>query len=1102
MKKELILLGLGLCLCGTQIYALDNASPVGQTVLPAGFDLDQLKEEVRWINLKAVRAAVDNMKKMQGFDVIAAERKLAELAGLTEAGFEGLETGDSAAVDRAVKALALKKEILFANPLLDVDKILTIRYRVGDHDKQIMTPNLGTQPNNWSNQMSAWRNGFDAELVELSNLRGDLRSRTVLKAPRKGASIADPVLHWNADRLMFTSLDSMNRWRVFEVNTDGTGLHQVIENDELDLEFIDATYLPDGRVIAVSNIGYNGVPCVNGSDPVGNMVQYNPKTKEMRRLTFDQDANWHPTPLANGKIMYTRWEYTDLTHYFSRIVMHMNPDGTEQKSLYGSGSLFPNAIFDMQPLPGNTVRFVGIISGHHGIARSGRMIIFDPSISRKEEKGMVQEIPFSTREIVPEIKDELVNGVWPQFIKPYPLNDDYFLVTAKLAPNTRWGIYLVDIFDNVTPLALNEGEGFIYSIPVKKRPVPPVIPDKIKPGSKEATVYIQDVYEGEGLRGVKRGTVKELRVFAYEYAYLNTLSDHYMQGIQSGWDIKRLLGTVPVEEDGSCIFTIPANTPISLQPLDAEGRAVQWMRSWLTGMPGEVVSCVGCHEDQNTLPRPSNNIASKKQPSSILVTEGGPHSITFGLDIQPILDRACVACHNGENADIPNFKDTSRVGITDWSGTRYYGKSYLAFHPYVNRQGPEADMYVMKPYEYHASTSEVVRMLKEGHKNVRLTDAEWRKLYAWIDMNAPYWGMFNANDIHGIKQISRREELADKYANGAGVNWQAEIAAYADYLKAQGPVTAVMPEPETAPVYSKVSVKRWPMTEEAVKDLQTQAGETRKEVEIAPGVKIAFVRIPAGSFVMGDNNRPVSAPEHKAVVKKAFWMSEKEITNEQYEAIFPEYDSRIYAQFWKDHTTPGYPANKPGQPVVRVSYNEAMDYCDKLKEKTGLNVTLPTETQWEWACRAGSDTDFWFGNKGVDFGGYENLADVQLEKMAVTGIDPQPMSKEDPWFPYYNYLPKNDRVDDGRMIPQGVGEYKPNAFGLYDMHGNLAELTRTEYAPYAKKKDKTVQADNESVVVRGGSWISREKDATAAYRTSRLKWQGSNNVGLRLVIED
>ena len=132
------------------------------------------------------------------------------------------------------------------------------------------------------------------------------------------------------------------------------------------MEFYDGTYLPDGRIIANSNIGYQGVPCVNGSDPVGNMVLYTPQSKNLRRLTFDQDANWNPVIMNNGRVMYTRWEYTDLTHYYTRIVMNMNPDGTEQKALYGSGAMFPNSTFDVQPLPGYASAFVGIISGHHG----------------------------------------------------------------------------------------------------------------------------------------------------------------------------------------------------------------------------------------------------------------------------------------------------------------------------------------------------------------------------------------------------------------------------------------------------------------------------------------------------------------------------------------------------------------------------------------------------------------------------------------------------------------------------------------------------------------------------------------------------------------
>ena len=125
---------------------------------------------------------------------------------------------------------------------------------------------------------------------------------------------------------------------------------------------------------------------------------------------------------------------------------------------------------------------------------------------------------------------------------------------------------------------------------------PPSIPDRVKLNEKEATFFIQDIYEGEGLRGIPRGTVKSLRLHAYEYAYVKTRSDHNWHGIQSGWDIKRMLGTVPVEEDGSVIFKAPANTPISIQPLDKDGVAIQWMRSWVTGQPGEVVSCIGCRK--------------------------------------------------------------------------------------------------------------------------------------------------------------------------------------------------------------------------------------------------------------------------------------------------------------------------------------------------------------------------------------------------------------------------------------------------------------------------------------------------------------------------
>lgn len=1056
-----------------------------------------LQSELKWLNMEAIRLAYEDMKRIEGFDAVKYLPILTELEQQVKQGFGNIYSGDEAVLANAEKAVANKRAILLANPLLNGDKILTVRYQLGNRDRRAMAPELGTQSNNWSNQESARRKGFNADIVELSNLRDEVQIRTIYK-PDNTSSIADLKLHWDGDRAMFTQTMSDNRWNVFEVKLNNGDCKKLIDNPEPDLEFYDGTYLPDGRIIANSNIGYQGVPCVNGSDPVGNMVLYTPQSKNLRRLTFDQDANWNPVIMNNGRVMYTRWEYTDLTHYYTRIVMNMNPDGTEQKALYGSGAMFPNSTFDVQPLPGYASAFVGIISGHHGVARSGRLILFDPAKARKGAAGMLQEIPHRNRPIVEEVKDRLVDGVWPQFIKPSPLNDTYFLVAAKLDKNDLWGIYLVDKFDNVTCLHKMEGEGYISPIAVRKTVTPPAIPDRVKLDDKQATVFIQDIYEGEGLKGIPRGTVKSLRLHAYEYAYVQTQSDHNWHGIQSGWDIKRMLGTVPVEEDGSVIFKIPANTPVSIQPLDKDGVAVQWMRSWLTGQPGEIVSCVGCHEDQNQIVIPKRVIASQKAPHALTPPEGGTRSFTFDLEVQPILDRACIACHNGEGKAFD-----LRGGKKDGKG---YGTSYLNLHPYVHRQGGEGDMVVLYPYEYHPNTSELVRLLKKGHYNVQLTDAEWRKIYNWIDYNAPDKGYFNANVLksfpyQGYDQIERRKQLTDKYAGGAGVDWKKEIADYAAQLKNKGEIKPVMPK-KVSPVKEKVlKVKGWPFAPDRVKEMLADEKETVKVLEIAPGVQMTFVRIPAGEFVMGSyHGEPDTYPTTKVKIDKAFWMGELEVTNQQYNTIFPQHDSRYVDQQWKDHVVPGYPANKPEQPVIRVSYNDAMEYCKILSQKTGLNITLPTEAQWEWACRGGSDEDFWFGNLNADFGKKDNLADVTTNKFAVSGVDPQPMSPESPWYKYYTFLPKAANVDDGSLVQVGGKKYEANPFGLYCMHGNVAEWTRSDYVPYPYKENP--KKVSEYKVVRGGSYIERPKYSTAYSRKGFYPYQCVFNVGFRVIIED
>ena len=173
-------------------------------------------------------------------------------------------------------------------------------------------------------------------------------------------------------------------------------------------------------------------------------------------------------------------------------------------------------------------------------------------------------------------------------------------------------------------------------------------------------------------------------------------------------------------------------------------------------------------------------------------------------------------------------------------------------------------------------------------------------------------------------------------------------------------------------------------------------------------------------------------------------------------------------------------------PVVRVSWDEAMAYCKWLSGQTGKKVTLPTAEQWEWACRAGSDQPFYFGDKSP--ADYANLADEMIGDLAVQGVDPQPV-REGKRSPRNDFVPRDASFNDGQLTPTGTKQYKPNGWGLYDMHGNVAEWTRSE-------TDETHKA------VRGGSWRDRPERATASFEIGYLPYQKVFNVGFRILIEE
>ncbi len=1042
-------------------------------------------------DIKNVKAAVSEISKTYK----AYPKKYLEEINKWEPEFNAIKeefmAGNFSKKGRIEEFKKLADEALLANPALKKFKNWVFLKRAWG------TPFEGL-PSNWQgNPLLKNRNAWNDQIWSFDITKPN-EAELLYSSKEETPAITDMEIDWDAKKLMFSGLDKKDRWQLYEIELDKKGAMPVAKmltpGIHENVDSYDATYLPNGKIIFCYTACHVGVPCVSGSDYVANLYVMDPNAgspeqvdKSIRQLTFEQDADWMPTVMNDGRVMYTRWEYTDNSHYFSRILMRMNPDGTSQASYYGSTSFWPNSIFYSRQIPNSSTKFMSIVSGHHGTRRSGELHLFDTSKGTFEDEGRVHKFPTYGREYVAKTKDTLVDGVWPQMLHPYPINEGLAVVSAR-TPQQGWSIYLVDKFDNMTMLQ-RSGQGWSYfePMPVAKRKKPSVIPSlveknlKANPKLDTGTLFLNDIYQGPGLAGVPRGTVKALRIFEYNYAYRN-MGAHDVIGQEGSWDVKRIHGTVPVEPDGSAIFEVPANRPIALQPLDKDGNALALMRSWLTVMPGEVQSCVGCHEANYMTPISATAMAARKKPSKITPFRGPVRGYSFVRDVQPILDKYCVGCHDGTNKDRPVLTRGNPV----W---KHFTSAYMALHPFVRRSGPESTQNLLPPSEFKANTSELVQMLKKGHHGVELDDDAWSVLYTWIDLNVPFIGSWKEvrKEIPNNGDVERKKFLAlyaNRFDDPDVIDWD------------PGKQEFVAPKPEKKHPQKEVKAAGFPFDEDVAKR-KVAAVKLPKELvaDLGDGQTMRFSLIPAGSFVMGTNDWYFDEGPARAVkVDKPFYMATFETTNAQYKVFDKNHNSAYFDRHWKDHVNRGYPANLPEQSVVRVSWKKAMQFCKWMSEKYGLEVSLPTETQWEWAARAGSDGDFWFGNIGADFSAYENLSDFSSKKFAVMGIDPQPIRNPSPQMAF---VPADLDFNDGQLVTANVGSYAPSPFNLYDINGNVAEWALNDY---------TKNIGGEKVegmkVARGGSWRDRSKWARVTVRRAYPDWQGVYNVGFRVVIND
>jgi formylglycine-generating enzyme required for sulfatase activity len=997
--------------------------------------------------------------------------------------------------------IALQTEALLANPLLDFEKLLLIRRKAS---------NLG-MPRNWQSNSSLRKTGYDNDIAVLSPVTPQGKLTTLFK-PTKDEYVGEVDLHFNADKMLFSMPSEGGRgaWQIHEIKADGTALRQVspTRKNESYTNNYDACYLPCGDILYTSTAPHVAVPCVRGNSPAAMLFRMKADGTEIRQLCFDQEHSWHPAVRQDGTILYSRWEYADLPHSNSRMMFTMNPDGTNQRAYYGSGSFWPNSTFYSRPIPGHSTMFVGVIGGHHAPARVGELIVFDPARGTQEAEGAIQRIPGYGLKVEAIIKDGLTGGSWPKFLTPYPLSDKYFIVSMQPTGRSAWGIYLVDTFDNMLLIKEQPGFAMLEPVPFRKTTTPRIVPDRIDTNRKDAIVMISNVYYGPGLAGVPKGEVKKLRLYTYTFGYGGVGGLYGSIGMDGPWDMRRTLGTVPVEADGSASFIVPANTPIAIQPLDSEGKSLQLMRSWLTAMPGETLSCLGCHEDAKDAPPAGIPTAARKAPVKITPWYGPARNYEFTREVQPVLDKFCVGCHNGQKRDdgkmLPDLRGTEMLkgwttkmaGNTGKGTGGKFSVAYGTLHRYVRRPGIESPMPMMTPLEFHADTTELVQMLIKGHNNVKLDAEAWDRLITWIDFNAPYHGRWST--IVGKKAADSKEALRSMtrklYAN---VDENHEFLPVLPARK----IKAIIPEP-LKPA-TPMTLAGWPLKDAAalVKDRKPIS------IELGKDVTMELVYVPAGKFVIGAaNGYADEAPQAAATIAKGFWMGKLEVTNAQFRTFDAKHDSREEDRHGYQFGIPGYNVNAGDLPAVRLSWRQAVEFCKWLSAKSGKKVALPTEAQWEWACRSGSDTEMSFGKLGTDFSKHGNLGDITLAAFSGNPyqIDWKRAHYKNPTNIFDNWIPQDGRFNDGGFVSETAGKYAPNAWGLHDMHGNVAEWTRSLYKPYPYaetdgRNDLTAEGKR---VIRGGSWYDRPKRCTSSYRFGYRDYQKVFNVGFRVIIEE
>ena len=562
---------------------------------------------------------------------------------------------------------------------------------------------------------------------------------TVLLDDPKGG-VRDPQVNYDGKKILFSyRRGNMPNYLLYEINADGTGLKQLTSGDYDDIE---PSYLPDGGIVFVSSRCKRWVPCWDTQ--VANLYRCDADGRNIRALSSNVEQENTPWPLPDGRLLYTRWEYVDRSQMHYHHLWTINPDGTGQMVYFGNFN--PGTVMiDAKPIP-NSDKIVASFSPGHGIREhDGDITVVDPKAGPDALASARRISRLGNWFRVDSLGSAIVNRRVRAFRDPWAFSEDCFLAAqgASLVVMDGQGnqqtIFTLPPADRAAGLECNEPR------PLCARARERIIPPRVDLAQSNGRLILADVYEGRNMAGVRPGEIKKLLV-------LESLPTpiHYSGGPEpisflGTENLERIIGTVPVEPDGSAYFELPALRSLFFVALDEHDLAVKRMQSFVTVQPGEVTSCVGCHEQRTRAPLPSAKplLAVRRPPSRIEPVPDVPDVMDFPRDIQPILDALCVACHGYERTALGGPR-AGRLILSGDAGPMFSHSYFMMTIAGLFSDGRELPRSNYAPRTLGSSASRILKMLDGSHYGVRATAAQIKTLRLWIDSGAVYAGTYAA----------------------------------------------------------------------------------------------------------------------------------------------------------------------------------------------------------------------------------------------------------------------------------------------------------------------------------------------------------------------